>query len=134
MSETPPLSPIIARIVRSLNRHPEVKYLVTETTLKVPAAIGGFSVQCQIINKGAEVRYGGWRHNFKDEEETTRCFMYGLCERCRLRVLAVGDSDRRWTLESLVDGKWVEDSSSGSKLYPFWLKRSERYLQNRWIS
>ena len=41
-----------------------------------------------------------------------------------------GKSACTWTLESLVDGQWVADSTTGLLLFPFWRAWRVEYRQN----
>jgi hypothetical protein len=49
----------------------------------------------------------------------------------RLRELLRGSSPYKWSLESLDNGLWTEEASSGLLFYNYCGQRSERIYQNK---
>ncbi len=47
-----------------------------------------------------------------------------------MKVTYRGKSAHKWTLESLEDGQWVEDSTTGLLFFPFWRSERIEYRQN----
>ena len=101
-----------------------------ESVRYVPANADGFEVVLSRGDREFTVSFAGWHEPFDTPEEALRCFMFGLSDRCRLRVLSRGSFDYRWTVQARRDGRWEDDSETGLLVFPFWLRRRERYLQN----
>jgi hypothetical protein len=62
------------------------------------------------------------------------CFAFGLSDQCRLKVCLRGGFAYNWTVESKENGNWVEDSTTGLFLFPFWKRKHVCYLRNNLIS
>ena len=58
------------------------------------------------------------------------CFAFGLSSSCRLAVIYRGDMPVKWTVESLEDGRWTADSTTGLLFQPFWRPARLVHLQN----
>ena len=101
-----------------------------ESIRYVPPDASGFEA---VLSHGDDefiVSFAGWHEHFDSADEALRCFMFGLSRRCRLRVLSRGSFDYRWFVQARREDGWVDDSETGLLLFPFWLRRRERYLQN----
>lgn len=109
-------------------RLPELRYTESNGTIVVPAPVpGGFDVS---VNESLVVGYDGWHEEFETEDEALACFAFAFSDRCRLKVTLRGSFAYRWTLESLENGQWVEESTTGLLFFPFWRSRRIEYRQN----
>ena len=123
--------PAIAAIREKLQRYPQLRYDDTAHSITVhPSTPDGFPVSLYVRGDRYTVHFAGWHEEFDSESEALNCFAFGLSEQCRLRVSSRGSCDYRWTVQHCRDGAWRDDSEAGLILFPFWLRRSERYLQN----
>jgi hypothetical protein len=98
-----------------------------------PQAEDGFRVELRVNGQAIAVFMEGWHEDFEHADEALECFALGLSDRVRLRVVSRGKLDCAWTLETLREGAWVPDSTTGLLLFPFWIRSAERYLQNRLV-
>ena len=103
---------------------------VAESIRYVPSESSGFEVVLSYGDGEFIVSFAGWHEPFDSADEALRCFMFGLSARCRLRVLSRGSFDYRWFVQARRGDEWVDDSETGLLVFPFWLRRRERYLQN----
>lgn len=109
-------------------KHADLRYTETSGTIVVHAPTpNGFDVS---ISEDLSVGYDGWHEHFETPEKALDCFALGFSDRCRLKVTYCGTSACRWTLESLEDGQWVEDSTTGRLFFPFWRSQRIEYRQN----
>lgn len=99
----------------------------------VPEEPDGFEPMLSRGDGEFTVSFAGWHEPFNSIDEALRCFTFGLSECCRLRVLSRGSIDYRWTVQARREGRWEDDSETGLLIFPFWLRRRERYLQNHVI-
>ena len=76
------------------------------------------------------VAFGNWHGHFDTEEEAGNFVAMGLTDQCRLREISWGSKPSKWVVESLQNGRWVMEQTTGSLFFPFWKKRSEKVLQN----
>lgn len=107
---------------------PALRYTEAGGRIVVPAATPeGFDVW---INERLVVGYGGWHEELDTEDEALACFAFAFSGRCRLKVTLRGTFAYRWTLESLEDGRWVEESTTGLLFFPFWRSRRVEYRRN----
>jgi hypothetical protein len=126
--------PAIATIRQKLQRYPTLRYDESADSITVqPSSRDGFAVGLLQRGAGFTVHFAGWHEEFVSETEALNCFAFGLSERCRLRVLSRGSFDYRWIVQHYRDGIWQDDSETGLLLFPFWLSRTQRYLQNHAI-
>ena len=79
---------------------------------------------------GFTVNFEGWHEEFTSEDEALNCFAFGLSPNCRLAVVLRGNTEKKWVVESLKDGKWTPDSETGLLLQPFWRSARIEYRQN----
>lgn len=80
------------------------------------------------------VFFNGWHEDFESPEEASNVFALGLSDECRLREYRRGEFAYKWTVESLEEGKWEEQSTTGLFIFPFWRTRRLHYLQNKLLS
>jgi hypothetical protein len=117
----------IEKIKARLSAYPEIKYSEGANEIEVhPSDNLGFSVGFRITPTGFKVNFDGWHDEFTSEDEALACFAFGLSPSCRLAVVFRGNTETKWVVESLKDGKWTPDSETGLLLQPFW--RSARIL------
>jgi hypothetical protein len=121
----------IDRIKAKLSAHPEIRYSEGPNEIDVkPPDSSGFSVGFRIIPTGFTVNFEGWHEEFTSEDEALNCFAFGLSPNCRLAVVLRGNTETKWVVESLKDGKWTPDSETGLLLQPFWRSARIEYRQN----
>lgn len=121
-------------IEEKLRRYPGLDVERGDGFIRVrPQADDGFMVELRENGQAITVFMEGWHEDFEHADEALECFALGLSDRVRLRVVSRGKLDCAWTLETLREGAWVPDSTTGLLLIPFWIRRSERYLQNHLI-
>lgn len=121
----------VERITERLQRHPELVYRVFGGGITVePPTADGFRIS--LIEGAGEwvVWFDGWHERFTSEDEALNCFMFGLSDRCRLRVHYRGSFPYRWTVEERVGDGWREDSTTGLLIFPFWRRPRIAYRQN----
>jgi hypothetical protein len=114
-----------------LQEQPELKYRETLNSIVVEApSLSGFSVSLHAANNEFVVHFDGWHKHFNNEDAALNCFAFGLLGRCRLKVCRRWKIEYRWTLESLTDRGWEEDSTTGLLFFPFWGSREITYREN----
>ena len=114
-----------------LQKHPEIRYEENKDSIRVlPLSDSGFAVEIFETNEGYTVGDGGWHEELDEPTKVLQCFAFGLSDRCRLRVKMRGKFPQKWTLEYIQQGEWLEDSTTGMLLFPFWRKAEIVYLQN----
>ena len=124
---------VIEELKRRLDTLPNARYEADDSSITVePNDPHGFTVTLT-KNSGNHytVFFNGWHEDFEDIEETINVFGLGLSNECRLREYSRGNFAYKWTVETLEDGGWQEQSTTALLLFPFWQKRQVRYLQNR---
>lgn len=93
----------------------------------------GFDVWMEEDGKNSIVFFGsgGWHEHFDNPKEAVNCFLFGLSDKARLRVIERGGKFSSCSLEYVNEqGHWVSDSTTGSLFTPFWRKKTIKYLQN----
>ena len=131
MTETVSSLSAVEQIRQKLQRYPHVQVSSTATAITaLPLSADGFPVRLDDHSRGYTVSFAGWHEEFDSQQEALSCFAFGLSEACRLRVLSRGSFNYRWIVQHFKDGEWHDDSETGLLVFPFWLRRRERYLQN----
>ena len=126
---------LIEELKNKLSNLPNVRFESDQTSLTVfPADANGFEVGVVKNGDNYTVFFNGWHEDFDSMEETTTVFGLGLSDECRLREYRRGTFAYKWTMETLEDGKWEEQSTTGLLLFPFWRRSETRYLQNSFLS
>lgn len=126
---------VIRKIKERLKKYPHAKVETHANSISVlPGSVNGFTVSLVVGQGSYTVSFNGWHEDFKDAEEAIRCFIFGLSSRCRLRESLRGAVACQWTVEYLEKGEWYADSRTGLLLFPFWTKKTTRYLQNSLIA
>jgi hypothetical protein len=119
--------------LRLTEKHPELAFKVSGNTLIVKAPVAnGFDVWVSDA-EDIVVGYDGWHEHFDPDQEVEaarRCFAIGFSDQVRLKVSLRGTSAYKWTVEVLDNGEWVEDSTTGTVPWAFWLPRRIEYRQN----
>ena len=122
----------MAAIKNRLTKYPGIRYEEGAGTITVlPADDSGFEVSLSVESDDYVVSFLGWQEHFTDPEDALNCFAFGLSEQCRLKVSYRGTIPYRWTVEYAESGKWLDDSTTGLLLFPFWRKPEFKYFQNR---
>jgi hypothetical protein len=129
-------SPLEA-IREKLRRYPQLAVVDAGDAITVKAQTpDGFDVSFHADGDEYTVRMAGWHAHFElsQRETALNCFAFGLSDSARLEVHARGGKDYLWTLESIEDDGWRPDSTTGLLFYPFWRRKSVRYLRNAAIA
>ena len=127
---------LIEDIKARLKKYPEVRYESDASSITVdPSSPDGFAATLVVnATDSYSISFEGWHEDFEDPEEALGIFALGLSDECRLKEYRRGNFAYKWTLEFLEDGRWEEQSTTGLLLFPFWMKKSVRYLQNNLLS
>jgi hypothetical protein len=123
---------LVEEIKARLKKYPEVRFESDTSSITVfPSSPDGFGVTL-LVNAvdSYTLSFEGWHEDFEVEEEARNVFALALSNECRLKEYRRGNFAYKWTLEFLEDGNWEEQSTTGLLLFPFWMKKSVRYLQN----
>ncbi|MBK6980714.1 MAG: hypothetical protein IPH30_03675 [Betaproteobacteria bacterium] len=124
----------LAEIRTRLLKYPALRVEESENSITVlPLDSAGFPVSIHVADEEVVVAFAGWHEHFESAEEALDCFAFGLSRECRLKVFTRGGFAYRWTVESLENGNWAEDSTTGLLFFPFWRRREVVYFQNRVI-
>ena len=122
---------LIEEIKAKLQKYPHAKYESTANSISVfPTSNNGFTVGLTVNQNSYTVSFDGWHEDFESGEEALDCFAFGLSSECRLKEYRRGNFAYKWTVESKENGEWVEDGTTGLLLFPFWMSKEVRYLQN----
>jgi hypothetical protein len=125
----------IETLKAKLTKYPHARFTATDTSILVePHKPDGFEVRLDVRSGTFTVSFEGWHEEFESEDEALNCFAFGLSSACRLRIDFRGRFPYRWTVESLQDGQWVADSTTGLLIFPFWRRRRTEHRQNHLIS
>ncbi len=117
-----------------LQKYPDIHYEIKGYGIQIPALTpDNFSVSLGRSSVGYTVSFEGWHEEFTSASEAVKCLLFGLSEKCRLKVLRRGWLDHKWVVQERRDGEWRDFSTVGLLLFPFWLRAHERYLQNDFI-
>lgn len=124
----------IEEIKGKLQKYPDTRYEFGASHIRVlPASENGFSVELRTTRNHYTIQYNGWHETFTDLEEAMNCFAFGLSTECRLKEYRRSRVAHKWTVEYREADRWIEDSTTGILVYPFWGKRQIRYLQNNLV-
>jgi len=126
---------LLDEIEQRLRRYPQATYERNDNSITVePLDSDGFEVSIEDHGQhNYTICFNGWHENFDSDEEAFNVFACGLSSDCRLKEYRRGGFPYRWTLEGSEEGKWIEDSTTSLIIFPFWMKREIRILQNRLI-
>lgn len=124
----------IEQITARLQEYPDAKFESGADFIRVvPASRDGFNVELTASKNDYTVYFNGWHENFEDEEEALNCFAFGLSAACRLKEYRRLNIAYKWTVEYKEADEWIEESTTGMILFPFWGKLEIRYLQNNLV-
>ena len=125
----------IEKIKTKLLKYPHVKYESSDSAISAfPTTDKGFTVGLIVNQKVYTVSFNGWHQDFQSEEEALNCFAFGLSNECRLKEYRRGNFAYKWSIESQENEEWIEDSTTGLLLFPFWKKAEVYNLQNNLIN
>lgn len=124
-----PMSDVLDQVRDRLKRErTDLRYVEEAGTIVVPASTSnGFDVS---ISDDLTVGFDGWHEHFDAPEDAVNCFAFAFSGQCRLKVTYRGKCAHKWTLETLVDGEWVEDSTTGLLFFPYWSPPRVEYRYN----
>lgn len=121
----------IAEIRRRLAEHPGAQCEEGKNWIRyLPSSDEGFVVELSTDSDAYTVSFDGWHEKFRDAESAVKCFMFGLSDTCRLKTVLRGGKPHKWTVKSLKDGEWTEDSTTGHLFFAFWRQAHVSYRQN----
>jgi len=120
-----------------LKQYPNLTYSVEGGTITVaPPTNDGFSVSLSVDEPEGEfvVSFEVWALGMENECAAINCFVWGLTDRCRLKIEKRGDKASVWEAEFKHGNDWI---GVGRRIYmifvPFWRKKSVEYRQNSLI-
>lgn len=99
-----------------------------------PTSTEGFAVRLTHSHSTFVVSYDGWSEHFSSEDQAISAFIFGLSDRCRLKLFRRNGHIYRWTVEHAVDGRWCESSTMGTCSFPLFQQRDIEYRQNALIA
>jgi hypothetical protein len=124
----------IDEIIAKLQKYPDAKYESGADFIRIfPTSQDGFNVELTVAKDNYTVYFNGWHESFEDEDEALDCVAFGLSAECRLKEYRRWNSAYKWTVEYKSTEKWIEESTTGMFLFPFWRKLEIRYLQNNLV-
>ncbi|QUJ77351.1 hypothetical protein KDD17_04940 [Sulfitobacter albidus] len=89
-----------------------------------------FDISFQAFGSEFQVSFDGWHEHFENEEEALNCFTFGLSQECRLKVTKRGAMECSWTVQAWQGDTWVNDTTTGLILIPFWRPKQIEYRHN----
>ena len=113
-----------------------VRCEANQNTLRVvPATENGFEVILERLG-GSQFRvyFNGWHEESEDPQEALDCAAFGLTSLCRLKAISRGDFEYNWTLQYQEAGEWLNHSTTGLMLFPFWRSKETHIRQNRTLN
>lgn len=124
---------IIATIKERLSEYPNLRFEEDSDGISV-APEGGFTVWAKDHGNSYTVGFDGWHEGFEKAEDALNCFGWGLSNQCRLEVTSRGGKAHKWTAQYFENGNWINDSTTGLLVFPFWRKKTIGYKQNAVIN
>ena len=123
----------IAALQALLRKYPQVRYSAVSDRITIhPISAEGFEITLIVTRgSGCTVLFEGWHEEYDDTAEALEVVGFGLSRAARLEVMYRGRMAYKWTLQAEKAGTWVPVSTVGLLLYPFWLSKHVRFLQNR---
>lgn len=124
-------------IRRKLRKYPQLAVVDDGNAITVKAqATEGFDVWFFCDGNGYTVGLAGWHELFSlaEPDLALECFAFGLSDNARIRVHSRGGMEYCWALEKLDVGEWRTDSITCQLFFPFWRKKTVRYLRNDLIA
>lgn len=127
------MSGLNERIAEELDRSRIAYARQSDDTIAVPpSSPTGFEVRACSGDKGGIVWLGSWHEHFDSDDLALKCFLWGLTDKCRLKVVFRGQMDCAWITQGRRGDAWEDDQVVGLLLVPFWRKKSARYFQNHY--
>jgi hypothetical protein len=115
--------------MQCLSSHPSVPSKQTHEHVWVcPRDKSGFPVGIHDRGRQFTIYHSFWHQDFEDPNKAVTCFMFGLTAAERLKVVARGNKEHRWEVETCVDGNWASIDRVGLIFFPFWRRPRIRYL------
>ncbi len=122
---------LIERIAKVLERNCIAYTRESDGVIAVaPSSATGFEVRACEGDGGGVIWLGGWHEHFDNEDLALKCFLWGLTEKCRLKVVFRGRNDYAWITRGKRGDAWEDDQVVGLLLVPFWRRKWVRFLQN----
>ena len=129
------MHPTIQKLKDKLDKYPNIKYQFEDNSLTVSSTEETtFPVSLHVNRHVFTVSFKSWHEDFKHEKEALNCFMLGLTNLCRLKVLSRGKFEYKWILEYKEGAHWLQDSETGLLFFPFWIKKKSKYLKNSYLN
>jgi hypothetical protein len=123
---------MLDEILKILQQYPQAKYECGDNFVRIPpCSTEGFEVAVeQVWENHFMVSLGRWRQDFYTAQEAVECFLFGLTNRCRLKVESKNSVPFRWTVEQWSDPSWSERSTCATWSYRFLTPPTTAYYQN----
>ena len=125
---------VIENLKDKLSKYPHIIYQIEGNTLSIePSDEKGFPITFSYHENEYTVSFGNWHGRFTSEEDVIDFIGLGLSKNCRLREVSRGGKAFRWTIESIIDGKWHTVYETAYLSLKFWEKPKEVIFQNNFI-
>ena len=124
-------------IRKKLRKYPQLSVVDGGNTITVTAQTAeGFDVWFFLDGNGYTVGLAGWHELFSlaEPDHALACFAFGLSDSARIRVHSRDGMDYLWALEKFDVDEWRTDSITCQFFFPFWRKKTVRYLRNTVIA
>jgi hypothetical protein len=116
----------------------EIKYNLSENSLSfISDKPDRFNIELIEDPEEITIFFAGWHQHFsknnlteETEKEITNLFLFGLSEKCRLKVFGRGERDYKWIVELWDGNAWIFDGFLTTFSLAFWKRVTKRYLQN----
>jgi hypothetical protein len=122
---------LVERIAETLERNGIAYTRESDGAIAVaPSSPNGFEVRAREGEGGGMIWLGGWHEHFDDADLALKCFLWGLTDNCRLKVVFRGRYEYAWITQGKRADVWEDDQVVGLLLVPFWRRKSVKYFQN----
>lgn len=123
---------LILAIKIVLEKYPHVDYEIEDNSF-FAGVDDGFTVWAIDNIESYTVGFDGWHEEFESIEDAVDCFVWGLCDTCRLKIVMRGTEPYLWTAQRLENTNWIDISTTGLLFFPFWRKAKTTFKQNALI-
>lgn len=97
----------------------------------------GFDITVEVVPDQVFVYGSGFHEHFDTNDNKTKIeSALGLVRDLlspdmRIREYLAGDRPYRWDLETIRDGKWITEHTTGRLFWNYFRKRSQKFYQNK---
>lgn len=125
----------IREVKKIASKNSNIELIENDNYVAVKSKIkNGFDMLLNFENNQYNIYFASWHRTFpKDKaKDSVEMFMFGLSNKCRLKVTSRGETDYKWCLEYIENDEWKELSTTKNTtpITKFWQKNTIRYLSN----